>query len=110
MNALQAFPPSVRDAVLMEILLGRLCEKAEQLKRSDPCAWHTQMARYLSEASRMQRDRVTAMKAAGLADALSVLNVGGGLTLPELLAALEGPRPRVNVLPETTESTKGETP
>lgn len=107
MKTLQSFPRSVRDAVLMELVLGRLCEKADYLKRNDPCPWHTQMARHLAEASRMQRDRVTAMKASGLADALSALNVGGGLTLPELLAELEGARPQVHALIESTESRKG---
>lgn len=104
MNTLQSFPRSVRDAVLMEIILGRLSEKADYLKRNDPCPWHTQMARHLSEAARMQRDRVTAMKASGLADALAALNVGGGMTLPELLAEIEGVRPEVRSLGQGAQS------
>lgn len=87
-TALQSLPQSVRDAVLMQVLLDLVAKRADVLKRNDPCPWHLASARHLTEAARLQRDRVTAMKHGGVADALIGLNVGGGITLPDLLREL----------------------
>lgn len=79
---------SVRDAWLMSKVLELLAARARSLKRNDPNVWHTMMAKHLEEAARWERERVDAFRASGMAKALADLNVGGGVTLPELLQQL----------------------
>lgn len=70
-GTLQSLPESVRRAALMSILLDRVSDMADALQASDPCPWHTAVKAHLRNAAKMQRDRVSAMQAGGIAKALA---------------------------------------